>query len=123
MVDRMISPFTLTAGPALFILALVLLSSYTSWSEYVVAVAIYFLWVLFSRTCRMMPHFWRIPGAAPSLACGVEQSDTRRFAKPSSMWHRKPFMHDCLPLHFVHRPLGPCPTSLRLAQCTCGAKA
>ena len=67
MVDRMISPFTLTAGPVLFILALTYLSDYVTWSDYAVAVAIYFLWILVSRTTRMLPHFWRIPGAHPSV--------------------------------------------------------
>jgi hypothetical protein len=63
MVDRMISPFTLSAGPVLFTLAIVMLSSYATWSGYLVTVAIYFLWILFSRTMRMLPHFWRVPGA------------------------------------------------------------
>ena len=63
MVDRMISPFTLTAGPVLFTLAMALLSSYTTWSGYLVSLAVYFLWILFSRTMRMLPHFWRVPGA------------------------------------------------------------
>ena len=63
MVDRMISPFTLTAGPVLFVLAIALLSDFDSWSDYVVAIAVYFLWILFSRSVRMAPHFWRVPGA------------------------------------------------------------
>ena len=68
MVDRMISPFTLTAGPVLFVLAIVLLSEFVVWSDYLVTVAIYFLWILFSRSVRMAPHFWRVPGARPSTA-------------------------------------------------------
>lgn len=63
MVDRMISPFTLSAGPILFCLAIVYLSDFVSWSDYVVTVCIYFLWILVSRTVRMTPHFWRVPGA------------------------------------------------------------
>lgn len=56
MVDRMISPFTLSAGPILFCLAIVYLSDFVSWSDYVVTVCIYFLWILVSRTVRMTPQ-------------------------------------------------------------------
>jgi hypothetical protein len=66
MVDRMISPFTLCAGPVLFALALTLTVDVVVWTDYIVAIAIYFLWVLFSRTVRMLPHFWRVPGALHS---------------------------------------------------------
>jgi hypothetical protein len=70
MVDRMISPFTLCAGPVLFMLALLFVSDIVIWTDYIVAAAIYFLWVLFSRTVRMLPHFWRVPGPpCPPCAC------------------------------------------------------
>jgi hypothetical protein len=71
MVDRMISPFTLSAGPILFCLAIVYLSDFVSWSDYVVTVCIYYLWILVSRTVRMLPHFWRVPGAAPHCPADV----------------------------------------------------
>lgn len=63
MVDRMISPFTLMSGPILFILSLVLVRSYSSWTDVITAICIYILWVLTSRTLRVLPHFYRCPGA------------------------------------------------------------
>lgn len=65
MVDRMISPFTLTAGPVLFVLSLALIKDDKSFVNVVTALCVYFLWVLFSRTLRMLPHFYRCPGAPP----------------------------------------------------------
>lgn len=65
MVDRMISPFTLTAGPILFILSLALIKDDKSFVNVVTAFCVYFMWVLFSRTVRMLPHFYRCPGVPP----------------------------------------------------------
>ena len=66
MVDRMISPFTLTLGPVLFVVALVR-SRIESWDEVVTTICIFVMWLLFFRTLRMLPHFYRCPGAASSL--------------------------------------------------------
>lgn len=65
MVDRMISPFTLMSGPILFILSLVLVRRFETWHDVITAFCIYILWVLTSRTLRVLPHFYRCPGAAP----------------------------------------------------------
>lgn len=62
MVDRMISPFTLMLGPILFVLSLLLFRTITSWDEYITAICIYILWVLASRTLRIIPHIYRCPG-------------------------------------------------------------
>lgn len=62
MVDRMISPFTLTAGPILFVLSLALIRDDKSVVNIITALCIYFMWVLVSRTVRMLPHFYRCPG-------------------------------------------------------------
>ena len=69
MVDRMISPFTLTLGPVLFVIALVR-SNVESWDEVVTTVCIFLMWLLFSRTLRMLPHFYRCPGA-PRRDCST----------------------------------------------------
>lgn len=70
MVDRMISPFTLTAGPVLFILSLSLIKDDKSFVNVVTTLCVYFIWVLVSRTVRMLPHFYRCPGECrlPSAA-------------------------------------------------------
>ena len=68
MVDRMISPFTLMSGPVLFILSMAIVRSFAKWSDIITAICIYILWVLFSRTVRMLPHFYRCPGAS-SMRC------------------------------------------------------
>jgi cellulose synthase/poly-beta-1,6-N-acetylglucosamine synthase-like glycosyltransferase len=61
MCDRMISPFTLMSGPILFMLSLILIRNFESWRDVVTALCIYILWVLVSRTLRMLPHFYRCP--------------------------------------------------------------
>lgn len=63
MVDRMISPFTLMSGPILFIISLALLRAFDSWTGVVQACCVYVIWVLISRTLRILPHFYRCPGA------------------------------------------------------------
>lgn len=63
MVDRMISPFTLMSGPILFLLSLVLVRNFQSWHDVITAICVYILWVLASRTLRVIPHFYRCPGA------------------------------------------------------------
>jgi hypothetical protein len=63
MVDRMISPFTLMSGPILFILSLAIIRNIEKWTDVVTAICIYVIWVLVSRTIRMLPHFYRCPGA------------------------------------------------------------
>jgi hypothetical protein len=69
MVDRMISPFTLMSGPVLFILSLVIVRSFQTWRDVITAICIYILWVLVSRTLRVLPHFYRCPGAALLQDC------------------------------------------------------
>lgn len=66
MVDRMISPFTLTVGPVLFVVALIR-SKVESWTEVVTTICIFLMWLFFSRTLRMLPHFYRCPGALCTL--------------------------------------------------------
>jgi hypothetical protein len=61
MCDRMISPFTLMSGPILFILSLVLVRKFETWHDIITAFCIYILWVLVSRTLRILPHFYRCP--------------------------------------------------------------
>jgi hypothetical protein len=70
MVDRMISPFTLMMGPILFIVALVS-SDFQKWSDVITAVCAYILWVLVSRTLRVLPHFYRCPGVLHCTPPGV----------------------------------------------------
>lgn len=66
MVDRMISPFTLLSGPLLFTLSLFLTrSNIGHWYSTVSTLCLYFLWVLISRTLRILPHFYRCPGTMP----------------------------------------------------------
>lgn len=66
MVDRMISPFTLLSGPLLFTLSLFLTrSNIGHWYSTVSTLCLYFLWVLISRTLRILPHFYRCPGTTP----------------------------------------------------------
>lgn len=65
MVDRMISPFTLMAGPILFILSMALIRTLEDWTEIITALCIYIVWVLVSRTLRIIPHFYRCPGVPP----------------------------------------------------------
>lgn len=62
MVDRMISPFTLMAGPILFVLSMSFIRNLESWTDIVTALCIYVVWVLVSRTIRIIPHFYRCPG-------------------------------------------------------------
>jgi hypothetical protein len=62
MVDRMISPFTLMLGPILFIVFMFLADELTTWDQYITAICIYTLWVLVSRTLRIIPHIYRCPG-------------------------------------------------------------
>lgn len=69
MVDRMISPFTLMAGPILFVLSMILIRNIESWDEVVTALCIYIVWVLVSRTLRIIPHFYRCPGVQFPRRC------------------------------------------------------
>lgn len=69
MVDRMISPFTLMAGPILFVLSMILIRNIESWDEVVTALCIYIVWVLVSRTLRIIPHFYRCPGVQFPCRC------------------------------------------------------
>lgn len=84
MVDRMISPFTLMAGPILFVLSLALIKDDKSFVNIVTALCVYFIWVLVSRTVRMLPHFHRCPGSFPPVhmlpACSLSVWDLPSFA-------------------------------------------
>jgi hypothetical protein len=75
MVDRMISPFTLMLGPVFFTYSLVLVKTVDRWTDYVTAVCIFILWVLVSRTVRVLPHFYRCPGS-PSISQACHASRT-----------------------------------------------
>jgi hypothetical protein len=61
MCDRMISPFTLMSGPFLFALSLFLTRTFSSGRDIITAFCIYILWILSSRTLRVLPHFYRCP--------------------------------------------------------------
>jgi hypothetical protein len=61
MCDRMISPFTLMSGPVLFALSLFLTRTFSSGRDIITAFCIYILWILSSRTLRVLPHFYRCP--------------------------------------------------------------
>jgi hypothetical protein len=61
MCDRMVSPFTLMSGPILFGVSLFLTREFQSWRDVVTAFCIYIIWILCSRTFRVLPHFYRCP--------------------------------------------------------------
>lgn len=82
MVDRMISPFTLMSGPILFIISVSLLRAFTSWTGVVQAFCVYVLWVLLSRTLRILPHFYRCPGVlSPPNTFLCHKSSAMKFCK------------------------------------------
>jgi hypothetical protein len=90
MVDRMISPFTLMLGPVLFAVSLIIVRTINSWDEVVTACCIYILWVLVSRTLRILPHIYRCPGVLHNASTAAALCSTTlhssRTACPGSLF-------------------------------------